>query len=194
MSPKIKNDHVRRIALAGMMAALSYIGFWIQIPIAVGGEKTAFHLGNTFCVLASLLLGGPLGGLSGAVGMTIADLTTDYVTYAPMTFVLKLCIGLIVGFVAHRVFKINTITERRKLFVPALVSSACGMAFNVIADPVVGYFYKKYVFGIPQDVANMLAKMSAITTFVNAILAVAIAANLYVFLRPIIDKRSGRAN
>ena len=33
MSPKIKNDHVRRIALAGMMAALSYIGFWIQIPI-----------------------------------------------------------------------------------------------------------------------------------------------------------------
>ena len=41
-------------------------------------------------VLAALLLGGYWGGLAGAVGMTIADLTTSYVTSAPKTFFLKL--------------------------------------------------------------------------------------------------------
>ena len=38
-----------------------------------GGDATSLHLGNAFCVLAALLLGGGYGGLAGAVGMTIAD-------------------------------------------------------------------------------------------------------------------------
>ena len=54
----------KRLALAGFMAALCYIGFaFFKIDIPVGTEKTAFHLGNVFCVLAALLLGGYLGGL-----------------------------------------------------------------------------------------------------------------------------------
>ena len=65
------------------------------------------HLGNVFCVLAALLLGGYWGGLAGAIGMTIADLTTAYVTSAPKTFLLKLCIGLIVGLVAHKIFHLS---------------------------------------------------------------------------------------
>ena len=72
---------VKRLAQAGLLAALCYIGFaFFKIDIPVGPEKTAFHFGNVFCVLAALLLGGYWGGLAGAVGMTIADLTTSYVT------------------------------------------------------------------------------------------------------------------
>lgn len=33
-----------------------------------------YHVGNAFCVLAALLLGGWYGGLAGAIGMTISDL------------------------------------------------------------------------------------------------------------------------
>lgn len=92
------------------MAALCYIGFaFLKFDIPVPGslEKTAVHFGNVFCVLAALLLGGYWGGLAGAVGMTIADLTTAYVTSAPKTFLLKLCIGLIVGLVAHKIFHLS---------------------------------------------------------------------------------------
>jgi uncharacterized membrane protein len=68
------------------LAALCYIGFtFFKIDIPVGPEKTAFHFGNVFCVLAALLIGGYWGGLAGAVGMTLADLTTSYVTSAPKT-------------------------------------------------------------------------------------------------------------
>ena len=107
------NLTTRKVVFAALMAALCYIGFsYFRIDIPVGTEKTAFHLGNVFCVLAALLIGGFWGGMSGAVGMTIADLTSGYVTSAPKTFLLKLCIGLVTGLVAHKVFHISKVEER----------------------------------------------------------------------------------
>ena len=143
---------------------------------------------KVFCVLAALLIGGTWGGLAGAVGMTISDLTTAYVTSAPKTFILKLCIGLIVGFVAHKLFKISKEHSAKYITVATIVSSICGMAFNIVADPVVGYFYKTYLLGVPQDLAKALAKIGAITTTVNAIIAVIVASILYIALRPVMKK------
>ena len=116
--------------------------------------------------------------------MTIADLTTAYVTSAPKTFLLKLCIGLITGFVAHKIFKISQDRENRKIprTVATVISCIAGMGFNVIADPLVGYFYKMYVLGVPQQAASIWAKWGAITTFVNAVVAVISATVLYAAL------------
>lgn len=184
------NQTLRKLCMAALFAALCYIGFtYCKIDIPVGGEKTAFHLGNVFCVLAALFLGGFWGGMAGAVGMTIADLTTAYVTSAPKTFVLKLCIGLITGFIAHKVFHLSR-DEQRKVTLPVatVVSCAGGMAFNVVADPVVGYFYKTYVLGIPQQAANIWVKMGAVTTAVNAVVAVIAATVFYLALRPALKR------
>ena len=184
------NPTTRKIVFAALMAALCYIGFAVfRIDIPVGSEKTAFHLGNVFCVLAALLLGGFWGGMSGAVGLTIADLTSGYGTSAPMTFILKLCIGLIAGLVAHKIFHISK-EESRKVPMPvaAFLSSLAAMSFNVVADPVVGYFYKTYVLSVPQDAAAIWAKMGALTTLVNAIIAVAVATVFYLALRPALKR------
>ena len=188
---KIQKTDVKKLAIAGLMAALCYIGFaFFKIDIPVGTEKTAFHFGNVFCVLAALLIGGYWGGLAGAVGMTIGDLTTAYVTSAPKTFLLKLCIGLIVGFFAHKVFRISKTHSAKYITTTTILSCVLGMAFNVVADPVVGYFYKQYLLGVPQDLAAALAKMSAITTFVNAVVCVIAASIFYLALRPAL-KTSG---
>ena len=62
-------------------------------------------------MIGALLLGGWYGGLAGAIGMTIADIMDPvYITVAPKTFILKLCIGLITGLVAHKIAKINEST------------------------------------------------------------------------------------
>lgn len=180
---------VKRLAQAGLLAALCYIGFaFIKIDIPVGLEKTAFHFGNVFCVLAALLLGGYWGGLAGAVGMTIGDLTTAYVTSAPKTFLLKLCIGLIVGLVAHKIFKLSREHAPKYVLKVTILASACGMAFNIVADPLVGYFYKTYLLGVPQDLSAALAKISTLTTSVNAVVAVIAASALYLALRPALKK------
>ena len=179
----------KKIAMAGLMAALCYVGFaFFKIDIPVGTDKTAFHLGNVFCVLAALFLGGYLGGLAGAIGMTIGDLTTSYVTSAPKTFILKLMIGLIVGLVAHKIFKLSRAHAAKYVTSVTILASICGMAFNVVADPTVGYFYKIYLLGIPQDLASVFAKMAALTTFVNAIVAVTCASIFYLALRPALKK------
>ena len=180
---------VKRLAQAGLLAALCYIGFaFFKIDIPVGPEKTAFHFGNVFCVLAALLLGGYWGGLAGAVGMTIGDLTTSYVTSAPKTFLLKLCIGLITGLVAHRIFKVSRDHSGKYVTGVTILACACGMLFNVVADPLVGYFYKTYLLGVPQDIASALAKMATVTTAVNAVVAVIAASVFYLALRPALRK------
>lgn len=180
---------IRKLAQAGLLAALCYIGFaFLKIDIPVGPEKTAFHFGNVFCVLAALLLGGFWGGLAGAVGMTIGDLTTAYVTSAPKTFLLKLCIGLIVGLVAHTIFKVSRSHTKKYVTGVTVFACSCGMFFNIIADPLVGYFYKTYLLGVPQDISKALAKMAAITTSVNAVTAVIFASIIYLALRPALKK------
>ena len=144
----------------------------------------------TALVLAALLLGGYWGGLAGAIGMTIGDLTTTYVTSAPKTFLLKLCIGLIVGLVAHKIFRLTESHSAKYVTGVTIAACVCGMAFNVVADPIVGYFYKTYLFGVPQDITKVLVKISALTTGVNAVVAVISASVLYLALRPAL-RRSG---
>lgn len=188
--PERKATDVRTLSMAALFAALCYVGFtYCRIDIPVGTEKTAFHLGNVFCVLAALFLGGFWGGMAGAVGMTIADLTTAYVTSAPKTFFLKLCIGLIAGLVAHKVFHLSQDRERKlPLPVATVLSCAAGMVFNVVGDPLVGYFYKMYVMGVPQEAASIWAKIGAMTTSVNAVVAVIAATVLYLALRPALKR------
>lgn len=180
-----------KIAQTALFAALCYVIFtYLQIKIPMpGGDATSIHLGNAFCVLAALLLGGWYGGLAGAIGMGIADVMDPiYITGAPKTFILKLCIGLITGLVAHKIAKINESTNKKYIFKWSLLASVAGLAFNVIADPIVGYFYKQYILGQPQQMAEVLAKWSAAATFVNAILSTIVVVIIYNALRPALAK------
>ena len=186
-----QNTTVMKLAETALLAALCYVSFtFLQIKIPVpGGDATSLHIGNTFCVLGALLLGGWYGGLAGSIGMTIADLMDPvYITGAPKTFVLKLCIGLITGLVAHKYAKINESTDRKYVFKWSLIASIAGLAFNVVADPIVGYFYKQYILGQPQVLADALAKMSAVATFVNAIVSTILVVLIYNAVRPALIK------
>ena len=111
-----ENTTLIKLTETALMAALCYVTFtFLQIKIPLpGGDASSIHLGNAVCVLAALMLGGVYGGLAGAIGMSIADIMDPvYITVAPKTFVLKLCIGLITGLVAHRIAKINESTDRK---------------------------------------------------------------------------------
>lgn len=188
-----KNQTVIKLAQTAILAALCYVSFtFLQIKIPMpGGDATSIHIGNAFCVLAALLLGGAYGGLAGAIGMGVADLMDPiYITGAPKTFILKMCIGLIVGLVAHRIARINDSSDKKYVFKWSMIASVAGLGFNVMADPIVGYFYKMYILGQPQKMAEVLAKWSTAATFVNAVISTVLVACLYNALRPIL-LRSG---
>ena len=188
-----KNQTVIKLAQTAILAALCYVSFtYLQIKIPMpGGDATSIHIGNAFCVLAALLLGGAYGGLAGAIGMGVADLMDPiYITGAPKTFLLKMCIGLIVGLVAHRIAHINDSSDKKYVFKWSVIAAVAGLGFNVVADPIVGYFYKMYILSQPQKMAEVLAKWSTAATFVNAVISTVLVACLYNALRPIL-LRSG---
>lgn len=186
-----KNGKLMILVETALVAALCYVAFtFLQIKIPMpGGDATSLHIGNAVCVMGALLLGGWYGGLAGAIGMAIADIMDPiYITVAPKTFVLKLCIGLIVGLVAHKFAKINESTDKKYVFKWSLIASIAGLGFNVVADPLVGYFYKQWILGQPQQMASILAKWSTATTFVNAVVSTILVAVVYNALRPVLIK------
>lgn len=185
----MKNENILKLTLTGLIAALSYVVFtFLQIKIPLGpGDATSIHLGNAVCVLGALLLGGFYGGIGGALGMTIGDLFDPiYIVYAPKTFLLKLCIGLITGVIAHKFGKISISNDNRHVFKWTLLASIGGLLFNVIFDPIVGYFYKLLILGKP--VAELTLAWNVAATSINAVTSTIVAVAVYMALRPALKK------
>lgn len=185
----MKHDKLMKVVFTGVFAALSYVVFtFLQIKITLpGGDATSIHLGNAVCVLGALILGGLYGGLGGAIGMTIGDLFDPvYILYAPKTFILKLCIGLITGLVAHRLGKINKQTDKAKILRWTILAAVSGLLFNVIFDPLVGYFYKLLILGKPA--AELVLAWNVASTSINAVTSTIVSVIVYIALRPILLK------
>ena len=139
-------DNVKKITFAGLMAALCYVGYAVFPAINAAGTK--IHIGNAFVVLGALLLGGLYGGLAGAVGLSIADLTLGYSASAPRTFITKLVIGLIVGLIAHKVAKISEDHKKAYILRWSAIAAVAGLGFNCVFEPALKYFW--YTILIPN--------------------------------------------
>jgi uncharacterized membrane protein len=187
---KNNSSKVYKIAVAGLMAALSYIAFqFFKIPITIpGGGSTYFHLGNTFAALGGLLLGGVYGGLAAGIGLSLADLTSGMPIYAVSTIFLKLIIGLVTGLVGRKIGKINELTDTKKIWKWSLIAAACGLGINIITDPVVGFLRNNYLLGINTELSYIVGKLTAGVTFVNAVLSCICTVILYNVLRPALKK------
>ena len=181
----MKNSSVLKFTVTALMTALCYVAFtFLQIKIPTPVGFTSFHLGNTFCVLGALLLGGLPGGLAGALGMGRGDILDPvYITVAPKTIVLKMGIGLVTGYFAHKVFKINTLTGK-EFKKGVILSCTFGMIFNCIGEPLFSYLYYLIILGNAQKAVTYLAFAKFVTTFVNAVLATIIASVIYLSLYP----------
>lgn len=185
----MKNEKLLKIVFTGIFAALSYVVFtFLQIKIPLpGGDATSIHLGNAVCVLGALLLGGVYGGLGGAIGMTIGDLLDPvYVVYAPKTLFLKFCIGFITGLIAHKLGHVSTETDSKKVLKWTIAASICGLLFNVIFDPLIGYFYKLVILGKPA--AELTLAWNVASTSINAVTSAIVSVLVYMALRPALKK------
>ena len=178
------NNKTRRIVFTAMFAVINYVVFTygkINIPITAG-TSTAIHVANAVVVLSSWFLGPIYGGLAGAIGLSLADiLDPRYISSAPKTFLLKFIIGFVSGSVA-RYFKLDKKTDRKEIICIAAFSAIVGLGLNVLLDPIVGYFYRNYLLGIPQEAAKIIATWVAGSTAINAVVCVFVSVILYLAL------------
>mgnify|MGYP004451025061 CR=1 FL=1 len=58
-----KNQNTIKLAQTAILSALCFVTFtFLQIKIPMpGGDATSLHIGNAFCVLPALLVGGCYG-------------------------------------------------------------------------------------------------------------------------------------
>ncbi len=180
----VREETMRKMVFAGIFAAITYVVFtFLSIPVpTVGGGKVTVHLGNAFCVLGALLLGSAYGGMGGALGLTIADLVDPvYIVEAPITFVIKLLMGVLAGVIAHRIGHISTQTDHRKVLTWTIVASLAGLLFNALVDPTLRYFYKILILGKPA--AQVSFAINFTVTAINSAVSVVICVALYMALR-----------
>lgn len=184
----MKNSKTYQLALAALFAALSYAVFtFLQIKIPVGADMTSIHLGNAVVVLGAFIIGGPLGGIAGAIGMSIGDLLDPvYVPLVPKTLFCKLLIGLITGFVAHRIGGITKTDDPKHILRWTIIAAACGLIFNMFADPIIGYWYKILILGKPA--ADLSLKINFVATTINAVVSLVVSVAVYAALRPALQK------
>ena len=181
----MQNNHrLKYLTYTVMFIAVNYVAFaYGKINIQITpGQSTAIHIANAVVVLSSWLLGPVYGGLAGAVGLSLADLMDPrYITSAPKTFIMKFLIGFIAGMFARKL-KLKEKDDKKEIIKITTISAIAGLGFNVIVDPVFGYFYKQYVLNIPQEIASIIMNWSRSITAINAVICVVVAVVLYLSL------------
>ena len=106
------------------------------------------------------------------------------------TFILKFIIGLVCGFVAHKVIHLKDYptANRGKYLLVVTASAFSGLLVNVFTDPFIGYFRNRYIFGQPAEFVSVVTKISSGVTLVNSLLSTVCAVLLYLALRPALEK------
>ena len=170
------------LAAIGLMSALVFVTtkfFAIPIPVGVGG-KTQIHLGNSMCLLAGLLFGGVSGGLAAGIGTAIVDLTDPL--WAPefwISFINKFIMGCVCGVVAN----LGKNRTTGKNIVAAILGA---LSYYVL------YLGKSYLqqvaLGSAPDAIKTVLMTKAITSFINAVIAVLVSVALYTLIAPALKR------
>lgn len=186
-----RNEELYRMVLAALMAALCYIGYALLPALSADGSK--IHFGNAFVVLAAYLLGGTYGGLSGAIGLSLADILGGFAESAPRTFLTKLVIGLVVGLVAHRIAHLSEDHPAPYVLKWSIISAVAGLGVNCIFEPALKYVWYTLLIPNPDKAASAIKALLAVTTYttlINAVTNSIVAVILYNAVRPVL-RRAG---
>lgn len=123
-SQNTSNIDTRVLVYIGIMAAITYVATaMINLKTFMG----VVHLGDSMVLLGAILLGKKKGAISAAIGMTLFDLLSGYVMWAPFTFVIKAIMAFIVGSIAFRKdYEGKNILNNLFSFILAAVWMICG--------------------------------------------------------------------
>ena len=139
------HSKIKKIVTAALMASLVCVATMIiKIPSPLKGY---LNLGDCIVLLAGWMLSPGYGFLAAGLGSALADLFSGYVTYAPVTFIIKGTMAL----VAFTCFKLMN----KKI--GKLPSHIIG---GVLAEivMVMGYFvFEGFMYGFAPSIVNIPA-------------------------------------
>ena len=137
LSPRL----ILNLSLIGVFSALICI-LTMVISIPIPATQGFINIGDAGVMICGMLFGPIIGGFSGGIGSSLADIFLGFTLYAPGTLIIKGLEGFLAGLV----------TNRRSVFrdVLAVVAAGCEM--------VVGYFLVE-LYVLPWGLGGALSEV-----------------------------------
>lgn len=176
----MKDKKLATIVAVGLMAALCFVGNYLQIKIPNGVLITRIHFGNSMCLLAGLLFGGIPGGLASGIGAGLYDLLDPvYIISSPVTFLTKFVMGFLAGYLAKSEKRFKNETMH------IVLSAITGQLVYIVL--YVGKTYlSQRILGYEVGTAFTAAATNLLTSTVNAVISVAVSVPVYfALLKPL---------
>jgi len=168
-----KKFNVYDIVSVGFMAALVFAANFGRITIPLGVDNTALHIGNVFCLLAGLALGGVRGGLAAGIGSFLYDLTNPlYIAGSPFTFAFKFIMAFICGIIAYSSNRNGDKTSAN------FIGAGTGAVSYIILYLVKGFITNVYFNNTELATALVIMGQKAIVSTINGALAVVVSVPL----------------
>lgn len=165
----------KRIAMAGLLAALTFVGsgLRIKIPVEIGGTS-AFHLGNIMCALSGILLGPWVGGAAAGIGSLLYDMTDPaYIDEAWLTFLMKGAYAVVTGLVIR-------CGKKEWGYGKATISTVAGALTYAILYLLKSYLKPMIIGGVTSAAALVAVGTKIPATIFNASVAIIFAPILAV--------------
>jgi len=173
-----KQSATAKMAVTGLMAALVFVGSMLQITIPLSTGATRVHLGNIFCLLAGLLLGGMRGGLAAGLGSFFFDLLNPiYLPDSPFTFAFKFLMGFSCGKIA-RLRGAGAESAKQNL-----IATAAGQLLYLILYVGKGFLEDTVLMHMELSPALTILVTKLGASSVNAIIAVLVSVPLAFVIR-----------
>ena len=67
-----------------------------------------------------------------------------------------------------------------------ILATVGGLLFNVVFDPLIGYYYKLLILGKPA--AELVLAWNIVSTSINAVTSSIVSVVIYMALRPVLKK------
>ena len=172
----------KRIAMAGLLAALTAVGSAIRITVPADLVGTSsIHLGNIFCALSGVLLGPGLGGLAAGLGSAIYDMTNPlYISECWLTFLMKGAYALAAGLVFRHL--------NLKEYLRDLIATTAGALTYAVLYLGKSYLEAVVVSGLTADAALIAAGAKLPATIFNMAVAMVVAPVLAKAIRKALEQ------
>ena len=172
----------KRIAMAGLLAALTAVGSAIRITVPADLVGTSsIHLGNIFCALSGVLLGPGLGGLAAGLGSAIYDMTNPlYISECWLTFLMKGAYALAAGLVFRHL--------HLKEYLRDLIATTAGALTYAVLYLGKSYLKAVVVSGLTADAALIAAGAKLPATIFNMAVAMVVAPVLAKAIRRALEQ------
>ncbi|MHC9532106.1 ECF transporter S component [Dellaglioa sp. BT-FLS60] len=177
----MRNERLRKIILAGLFAAIIYIGisvFRIPIPAMVG--KPFIHFGNSLAALAVIFLGFSYGTIAGAIGLGLFDVLNGYADTSYFTVLEVIAIALLVTGM------MKLLKNYQGKYWIIIVAATAGI--GKIGTSYLVSIGEAMIKGVSLKVAIVQAFLSLPATVVNSISTIIIVSLLYVPIKKLMAR------